>query len=122
MSFDLNAALAFKPELDRERVAVPGLGECWLYELSGEERDSFESSVVGPDGERDLSNIRAKLLVRAIRDDNGRRIFHDAHAENVGRWPARLLLPLFEKAQKLSRIGANDIEELQGNSGGGPNE
>ena len=60
-------------------------------------------------------NIRAKLLVRAICDEAGARIFSDAEENDLGTIPADILDSLFTVAQKLSGLGASDLEDIAGN-------
>jgi hypothetical protein len=108
--------------LKRETVLTPD-GPVIVQELTGAERDSFERGCVkrnGKKAETDLTNLRAKLLVLALRDDNGDRLLRDGDVEAIGRLPASVVQPLFEAAMRLSGISDEDVEELVGNSAGEP--
>lgn len=98
-------------------------GPVVVQELTGKERDAFERSCVKPDGKKtkeDMTNLRAKLLVLAVRDDNGDRLLQDGDVESVGRLPAGDIQAVFETAARLSGITKEDVEELVGNSEGEP--
>lgn len=108
--------------LKRERVETID-GPVVVQELTAKERDAFERSCVKPDGKKtkdDMTNLRAKLLILAVRDDNGDRLLQDGDLESVGRLPASVVQPLFEAAARLSGISNEDVEELVGNSAGEP--
>ena len=108
--------------LKRETVQTSE-GPINVQELTGKERDAFERSCVKRDGKKtteDFVNVRAKLLVLAVRDDNWDRLLTDADLENVGRLPASFTQPVFEAAAKLSGISREDVEELVGNSDAEP--
>jgi hypothetical protein len=60
-------------------------------------------------------NLRARLLVRCICDADGKRLFADGDVEQVAGLPARVIDPLFEVAQRLSGMGAKDVESMTGN-------
>lgn len=77
-------------------------GKLFVRALSAAERDAYEASL--SDGR--LENWRAKLVVFAACDAEGRRIFEDGDVERVGRCPATLVARLFEAANRLSRTDA----------------
>jgi hypothetical protein len=83
--------------------------------LSGKERDAYESSMVQQRGKemiRNLANIRAKLVVKCVVDENGERLFADQDANALGQKSAAALDRVFEVAAELSRLTDEDIEEL----------
>lgn len=91
--------------------------------LTGAERDAWEGSLMRQEGRRarvDYSNVRAKLIVRCVVDRDGNRIFEDRDEPALGRKSASALQRIFEVAQRLSRLTDEDVEELTGNSSGGP--
>lgn len=106
-------------DLGREIVNVPEWGgEIELRGLSGTERDAFEASVVDRDGDKasvKLDNLRAKLLVRCIYDEEGNRMFSDAEAVELGKKSGAVLARLCEVAQRLSGLTKKDVEELAKN-------
>ena len=103
-----------------EPVEVDGL-TFHLRGLTARERDAFEASLFAGSGAArspSLENIRARLLVRALCDPGGVRIFRDDEAEAVGAMPAEIADRLFSAAQRLSGITRADVEDLRGNSSG----
>ena len=46
---------------------------------------------------------------------NRARLFADGDVEQVAGLPAKVVDPLFEVAQRLSGMGAKDVEALSGN-------
>lgn len=107
-------------DLEREVVEVPEWhGSVIVRALNGRERDDYEASCVQQRGKsmvRNLVNIRAKLVVRSVVDENGERVFTDQDANALGLKSAAALDRLFEVAAKLSRLSDEDVEELAGNS------
>jgi hypothetical protein len=123
-------------DLEYEDVYVPEWkGTVRVKALTGRERDDFEASCTRElpardphtgkiirgqyEYRRDVENVRAKLVVRSVIDDQGKRIFRDQDANALGDKNAAPLDRLFDVASRLSRISAEDIEELAGNSAAG---
>ena len=118
-------AILAKRALKQETVDVPEWGGAVIVqELTGAERDAFEASCVQKRGKRsydtNFANLRAKLVVQCVRSLDGSRLFGDSDAEAVGQLSASALNRLFEAAQRLSGMTNEDVEELAGNSRGGP--
>jgi hypothetical protein len=104
-------------DIETEEVEVPAWGGTVLVRgLSGKERDNYESSCMQDRGKqgmvRVLANIRAKLVVRCLVDEDGNRLFADADANALGEKSAAALDQLFDVAARLSRLSDGDIEEL----------
>lgn len=115
-------------------------GSVIIIELSGKERDSWESGMVsvGAKGKQivNMNNVRAKLCGRSIVDsddydldigENGiiisaklkenhtpKRLFNDLEINDLGDTSAAALQRVFVAAQKLSGISDSDVEELVG--------
>lgn len=107
-------------DLDREQVDVPEWGgPVYVREMTAAERDAFEAEILDrkSDGEVevDLQNIRARLLVRVLCDEDGDRLFDDADIEPLSRKSGAVMGRLFQVAQKLNGLTAQDIEEIAGN-------
>ena len=66
-----------------------------------------------------MENMRAKLLVRTICDDKGKRIFTDKDTDLLGSKAASALEKIFDVAQKLNKLGGKDFEDIEKNSEGG---
>lgn len=103
-------------DLAKREVAVPEwkCGKVTLRELSGTDRDDWETSLVRLDenGKRVVSreNARANLVARSIVDAEGNRVFSDADIEKLGRKSGKVLDRLYDVAVELSGIGPKAIE------------
>jgi hypothetical protein len=102
-----------------EDVEVPEWGgTVRVRGLTGAERDAFEAEMVERKGKKvhlDMQNFRAKLVVRSVVDEAGKRLFTDTDALLIGRKSAAALQRVFEVAQRLSGLSDTDVEELVGN-------
>jgi len=102
-----------------ETVAVPEWGgDVLVRGLTGRERDAFEDESIvrrGKHVEQNLKNVRARLCVRCIVDDQGNRVFDDKDADALGAKSGAALARIFDAAQRLSGLSAEDVEELAGN-------
>ena len=90
-----------------------------LRGISGLERIAFDQEnikQVGDEFKWNPQNIQARLLAKSIVDEDGNRIFNDQEALNLGAKSASVLSRLYAAAQKLNGMGAEDGEELKGNS------
>ena len=103
-----------------EEVDVPEWGgKIRVRMMTGTERDSFEQSIMKAEGKefvRDMTNMRAKLLVRTICDADNKRVFGDKDVDVIGGKAASALEKIFEAAQRLNKLSASDAEELEKNS------
>jgi hypothetical protein len=106
-------------DLAKELVNVPEWGgDVYVYTMTGEERDAWEVSIMDGKGKTSFLNIRAKLCARAIRDENGHRLFTDKEIDMLGRKSGQALDRIFDVAKKLNGIGKEEIKELEKNSEG----
>jgi hypothetical protein len=110
-------------DLQYEDIEVPEWGgTVRVRVMTGSERDSFEQSIMKSEGKeivRDMTNMRAKLLVRTICDENNKRIFTDKEINLLGEKSASGLEKVFELAQRLNKLGATSVDEAEKNSEGG---
>lgn len=103
-----------------ETVPVPEWGgEVIIKGMTGTERDAFEA-LVRPKGVVDLTNYRAKLLVRVMVNEQGTRIYGDVDAGVLGKRSAAVIDRLYDVAARMSGLAEADTEELEGNSGAEP--
>ena len=111
-------------DLKSQKVATPEWGgEVIVKTLTGEERDSLEAAIVSSNGKsvvQNRENIRAKLLVRSLVDEQGQRLFTDTEVSALGRKSGKVLDRLFDIATDLSKVTPSDVEELAKNSDTGP--
>jgi hypothetical protein len=119
-------------DLVTEDVETPEWGgTVRVKALTGTERDSYEAACVlerpvlnakgkvvrgQTEYKRNLSNVRAKLVVRSIVDEAGQRIFKDSDAAALGGKSSAALDRVFDVAARLSRLSEDDVEDLAGKS------
>jgi hypothetical protein len=108
-------------DLKSESVEVPEWGgTVTVRELTGTERDTWESSVVKTNGAKvtiDSQNMRAKLAALCIVDEKGERMFTEKDAIALGKKSAAALDRVVDVARKLSRIGEDELADLGKDSG-----
>lgn len=109
-----------------EEVAVPEWGgKVLVRSLSGTERDAFEDAIIegkGKNRQVNMRNLRAKLVAMAVVGADGLPIFTRADVEALGSKNAAPLDRIFERAQILSGLRDEDVDELVGNSNGDPSD
>jgi len=109
-------------DLRTEKVSVPEWGgDVYVRTMTGEERNAYETSIFNGK-EVSLDNIMAKLCIRTIVDDKGKRLFEDSEIAILGAKSAKVLSRIFTKAQKLNGLTAEDLEDMAKNSGIGLGE
>lgn len=100
-------------------------GDVRLQELSASDRDMWENesfvlNAEGTGAKFNPKHARARLVVRCIVDDKGKRLFTDDEVAAIGSLSASTIQRLFNAARKLNAISNEDIKELEGESGAGP--
>lgn len=100
-------------------------GDVRLQELSASDRDMWENesfvlNAEGTGAKFNPKHARARLVVRCIVDDKGKRMFTDDEVAAIGSLSASTVQRLFNAARKLNAISNDDLKELEGNSGAGP--
>lgn len=107
-------------DLRHEDVHVPEWGcTVRLKAMTGEERDSFESSILrdrsNPSSGVDPRNFHAKFLVRILCDADGKRLFSDDDVELLSGKSASVLDRLYDVGASLAGLLPSDAERLAGN-------
>lgn len=108
-------------DLKYEDVPVPEWGgTVRVRELTGTERDKFESQFVGKDGtsvrSEGIEGFRARLAVASLVDGDGKVLFRSAaETKRLGEKSAAALQRVCDVAISLSGIREDDIKELTGN-------
>jgi hypothetical protein len=95
-------------------------GRVRVMSLTGTERDQYDLWLItgkGPKRDVNLVNARAKLVVRAVVDEDGKRIFDEADVVPLGRKNAAAVQRIFDVASKLSGLNEDAIEELTADLG-----
>jgi len=107
-------------DMTTQDVEVPEwAGTVRVKALTGSERDAFESEIVQRNGKnitQNLKNIRARLVVMAVVDEQGNRLFGFRDIEALGEKSAKALDRVFAVAQELSGLRDEDVDELAKNS------
>ncbi len=103
-------------DIERDRVEVPEWGGTVIVRgLTGTDRDAFEEAITQMRGKSvvsNLANFRAKLVARAIVDENDKRMFTDVDVTALGKKSAKALQRVFRRAQELSGLADDEVEEL----------
>lgn len=117
MALSRDAILA-ADDIKTEEVDVPEWGgSVFLKGMTGTERDNFEANNRRPDGQQNLTNYRARFLVRCVVNENGTRIFSDQDAAALGKKSSGAINRLWEMAGQLNGASDEAQEEMEGNSG-----
>jgi hypothetical protein len=105
-----------KAVLKRETVTVPDLGgDVVVQEMSGAQRDAWEQSLQARDKQGNLVNARAKLVVAALVNEDGTRMFSDDDVDRVGGMPFGVLDKICQVALRLNHLRPEDVEEAKKN-------
>ena len=94
-------------------VDVPEWGcSVRLRGLSAAERDEFEASL---GVSQDLVNMRARLVVNCLVDENGDKLFKSSEAKELGKKNGQVINMLFDEVRKLSGMADEDLGIAEGN-------
>lgn len=104
--------LAAKDSLPRETKTVEELGgEVIIRGLTSAERDDFEISV----GKYGPANMRARLVVKCMINEEGGRVLEDSDADALGQLAGTIVDSLFDVASRLSGMDQADVEDMEKN-------
>ena len=106
-------------KVPREKHRIDGVGDVWIYGLTVGQKDEYEDAVFNVKaGSREVrvSNARALLIVRTLRNQHGKALFGDADMGRVRDLPAQIAEPIFAKAQELSGMPKGEVSEMVKNS------
>jgi hypothetical protein len=116
MAYLTRKAILEAQDLPTEDVEVSGWGGVVRVRgLTGAERDAYERelfNIRGKSMELNLDNARAKMVARAVIDENGKRLFSDDDVRELGKKSGAALEMVFQVARRLSGMNETDIEEL----------
>lgn len=115
------AEILAQDDLKTEDIQIPEWGDAWVRvrTLNASERDHFEASTVQRNGKKvttNLENIRARLCLLCLVDEDGNRLFEEEDTFPLGGKSAAALDRIFTVAQRLNGLRDEDVEELAGNS------
>lgn len=108
-------------DITTEEVVVPQWGgkTVRVKGLTAAERDQFEADIIqgkGKNADVVKRYLRAKLVVRAVVDENGNRMFGDTDVKAIGEKSAAAIDLIYSVASRLCGLSADDEEELAKNS------
>lgn len=96
-------------------------GDVYVRCLTGAERDQFEEAqlIRQKDKKRgttsfdlELTNVRARLVVLGVCDENGLRTFRDEDVDAISKLSSGALSYLYNVIASLSGITDEDVEDL----------
>ena len=112
-------------DLPSERLDVPEWGgSIYVKSLTGAERDGFEALIIRKresnrkTGGMSILGLKARLVILTACDAAGERLFKDDDIDALNAKSGAALDRIFQVAQRLSGLSAEDVEELEGNSSG----
>jgi hypothetical protein len=112
-------------EVARELVPVPEWGcQVWTNELTGEEKDEYQSGMFDVDGSDytlNFSNNTNRLVVFAARDEAGNRLWPNTKrgVEEVAKLGSAGAERIAEAARRLSKMTKESRKVVAGNSAAG---
>lgn len=100
-------------DFDLVEVDVPEWGgSVYLRGLSSRDRDRFEAGLAESN---DMNNLRARLVVLALVDENGNRLFGDEEAAILGEKNAVVMGRLFDEVRNISGMSDEALGIAEGN-------
>lgn len=120
------AEILAQDDLATEDIQIPEWGDAWVRvrTLQANERDHWEASIVQQKGKkvtRNIENIRARLCLLCLIDEDGNRLFDDGDMFPLGGKSASALDRIFTVAARLNGLRDEDVEELAGESNAAQN-
>jgi hypothetical protein len=111
------AAILKRTTLRTEKMEIPEWeGSVFIRELTGNERDEYELSIVDPETNQvNKAGMRAILVVMTLVDEEGNKLFTLDDVDQVGALSSSALSKIFNKAAKLCGITEEDIADLEKN-------
>jgi hypothetical protein len=91
-------------------------GSVWVRGLTVGERDQIDSEFNAAKTKGKLpENLRAKMLVKGICDQDGQQLFSEADLPEINKLPSSSLEKIFDAILNLNKIGAGAVEEAEKN-------
>jgi len=98
--------LSLRNQAPIEPFEIPSLGTVYVHGLSNVEARQWNQSCAKNDqGTIDDDYADAKLIVRCVRDANGRRIFEERHVTQIVELPELIVTQLVGTCMKLCGLG-----------------
>lgn len=90
-------------------------GSVRVRVMTGAERDSFGSSLIGADGKPSPDGYKAKLVARCLVDEGGNRMFSDAEVALLASKSAAALDRVFAVADRLNAVSSQSVDAAEKN-------
>jgi hypothetical protein len=107
-------------DITTELVEIPEWGGAvYVRGLTALERDDLEQSCLEGKGRNqrvNMRNLRAKMAIMSTVDAEGTPLWDDGDVERLTRKSAKALDSIFKKAQLLSGMSDEDVDDLTKNS------
>lgn len=119
MAGDLKSRILNYDDLQTEIIEVPEWGDIKIEVrgMNGRERAGFMKRTTSDGGEVSFEKFYAELIIATVYDpDDGSKVFEPADRDNINGKSGAALERIASKAQKLSGLGATDVEEAVGKS------
>ena len=117
MSFLTKDQIISVEDLAHEDVEVPQWGgTVRVRAMTAIERDRFEQETYSGTSKENYDNMRARLVVKCLIDEQGNRLFKDEDAETLGKKHGAIVDKLFWIARRLSAVTDKQIDNLIKNS------
>jgi len=103
-------------DIESEVIDVPEWGGAVrVATMTGEIRDRFEAACLAAGEDANMDNVRAKMVAFSIVDEQGNLMFSPADVQALGGKSSKALDRVFDTSQRLSKITANEVEDLAKN-------
>jgi hypothetical protein len=104
-------------DITRESLDVPEWGgTIQIRVMSGTQRDKFEQAF---SADR-YNNTRARMAVYSVCDEAGKHLFDESDIPALGAKSSAILDRIFPVAMRVNKMGTDEIQELEKNSGASP--
>jgi len=104
-------------------VEVPAWGgSVTLQEMTGRQRDRFESIVLNEKVRRTIPDLKAWLVAQSIVDEQGNLMFTESEVGKLAEKSALALFDIVKHIRELNGLEASAVETAEKNSESAPNE
>jgi len=103
-----------------EEIHIPELdGSVWVKGMTAADRSRFErqfSLASGKRNKRKTQEIRERLIVACVCDEQGNKLFTQEDVGAIGAQSAMIIEKIVDVAQRLCGMANEDVEAMAGNS------
>lgn len=98
--------------LKTEIVPIPEWdGEVIVQEMTANQRDAFEEWVLQKGDKDSPKGTRVAIIINTVVDEEGKQIFSDLDAPDLGKKPAEIIDRIASAGLRLSGMSEATIEE-----------